>query len=75
VTQQLQQPTFNRKVFKHGHGRSLSVTKLLPTTWEYVKITVVRADQNEVVLKIKKLYGVNNNAQNTTTSARRKQNT
>ena len=40
------------RVWKSKKGRSISVTKLLPPTWSYVIVTVLKRTSNEVVLKL-----------------------
>ena len=40
------------KVWKSKKGRSISVTKLLPPSWKYVVVTVLKKTANEVVLKL-----------------------
>jgi len=40
------------RVWKSKKGRSISVTKLLPPTWSYVIVTILKRTSNEVVLKL-----------------------
>jgi len=40
------------RVWKSKKGRSISVTKLLPPTWSYVIVTILKKTSNEVVLKL-----------------------
>ena len=56
-------PFFDRKVQPHGYTRLLSLGKVIPQDWRYVRIYVVKQTPNEVHLIIRKLLGVEANAQ------------
>lgn len=55
-------PFFDRKVQAYGYTRALSLGKVLPKDWRYVRIYVTKATENEVHLIIRKLLGVEANA-------------
>ena len=40
------------RVWKSKKGRSISVTKLIPASWSYVIVTVLKRTANELVLKL-----------------------
>ena len=45
----------DQKINTSGRGRSLSVGKVLPHTWEWVRVTVTEETKTSVTLHIKKL--------------------
>lgn len=45
----------DQKINTSGRGRSLSVGKVVPKTWSWVRVTVVEESKTEVTIKIKKL--------------------
>jgi len=55
-------PFFDRKVQAHGFTRLLSLGKVIPPDWRYVRIYVLRRTPDSVELLIKKLLGVESNA-------------
>jgi len=48
---------FDRKVRREGHARVLSLSKVIPEDWLYVRITPLNRTDNSVELLIEKLYG------------------
>jgi len=40
------------KVWRSKRFRSISVSKLIPSTWSYVIVTILKKTDNEVVLKL-----------------------
>jgi len=48
---------FDRKVRREGHARVLSLSKVIPEDWLYVRITPLNRTENTVELLIEKLYG------------------
>jgi xanthine dehydrogenase molybdopterin-binding subunit B len=53
---------YDRKVQAHGYTRLLSLGKVIPEDWRYVRIFVVKQTPTEVHIIIKKLLGVETNA-------------
>jgi len=49
------QKSIARKVTQFGYGRYVAITKLIPKSWEYVKLTVEKQTAHSVYLKIEKL--------------------
>jgi len=75
MKKRLYPPFFDRKVQAYGYTRALSLGKVLPKDWRYVRIYVTKATENEVHLVIRKLLGVEANACPPKISARSRQNT
>jgi len=48
---------FDRKVRREGHARVLSLSKVIPEDWLYVRITPLNRTENSIELLIEKLYG------------------
>lgn len=55
---------FDRKVRPQGGGCSISVTKLIPKTWRYVRLRKVRETDTSVTVRIEKLLGEKQHAPN-----------
>lgn len=55
---------FDRKVRQQGGGRSLSMGKVIPPTWKYVRIRKVRESDTSVTVRIEKLFEEKQHAQN-----------
>ena len=45
----------DQKVNTSGRGRSLSVGKVIPKNWVWVRVTVIEESKTEVTVKIRKL--------------------
>jgi hypothetical protein len=50
---------FDRKVRSEGHTRSLSLGKVIPKNWAYVRIKVLRKKSDMVEVRITKMLDVN----------------
>lgn len=66
---------FDRKVNHIGSTRSLSMTKVLPEGWAYVRITLLHRTEQSIEVLIERLLEMNNIAPDTTINMRNKQNT
>lgn len=66
---------YDRKIRRSGFSRILAVTKLIPKSWEFIRIYTGPPVEDSLILYIEKLYGTNNNAQNTRTHKKSEQNT
>ena len=53
---------FDRKVLKYGHSRSLSLGKILPKDWDYVRIRIIEQTDNHLTLSLDLLWRDTNNA-------------
>jgi hypothetical protein len=53
---------FDRKVQPHGYTRLISLGKIIPADWRYVRIYCIKQTDTEVHLIIRKLLGVEANA-------------
>lgn len=65
---------FDRKVQNTGYTRTLSIGKIIPKEWKYVRLTVIEKTNTYVVVKIDKLLGENTYAHITSTGAESKSN-
>jgi len=65
---------YDRKVNRTGSSRMVSLTKLLPETWTYVRITPLHRTEKSVEILIERLLELNNIAPNKTINMRNKQN-
>lgn len=45
----------DQKINTSGRGRSLSVGKVLPHDWSWVRVTVIEESKTEITIKIRKL--------------------
>lgn len=45
----------DQKINTSGRGRSLSVGKVLPHDWSWVRVTVIEETKTEITLTIRKL--------------------
>jgi len=52
---------FDRKVRKEGHTRSLSLSKVIPEDWGYVRIRILKQKDDSVEIRITKMLGVDKN--------------
>jgi len=59
---------FDRKVRIEGYTRSLSLGKVIPKDWQYVRIRVINKTQDFIKLEILKLMGGDNDARKNRTS-------
>jgi hypothetical protein len=55
-------PFYDRKVQAHGYTRLLSLGKVIPQDWRYVRIWIEKSTPTEVHIRIQKLLGVETNA-------------
>jgi len=65
---------FDRKVLTYGYSRTVSMGKIIPKDWTYVRLSVQSSDHNHIVLLISKLMGREPYAQNTQTNKGDRQN-
>ncbi len=54
---------FDRKIRDTGHTISISVGKLIPKDWLYVRLELVDADETSRTIKVTRLLEAENNAQ------------
>jgi len=54
---------FDRKVRHQGYSRSVSLGKVIPKDWQYVRIHIVQISKWAIDLQIQKLLGENKNEQ------------
>lgn len=47
--------TFPRKIAKSGNARYIAVSRVLPMDWQMVKLSVLKLEGNECILKLEKL--------------------
>jgi len=66
---------FDRKVNHTGHTRSLSMTKVIPESWAYVRITPLQRTEKSIEVLIERLLEINNIAPDKTINMRNKQDT
>jgi hypothetical protein len=59
---------FDRRVRVEGFTRSISMGKIIPKGWEYVRLTVKEKSDNKIVVQIEKLLGGENNVRKDITS-------
>lgn len=64
---------YDRKVIYTGSSRLLSLTKLIPKEWIYVRITPVNIEDDYICVVIHKLMDMNDLAQLTDTNQTDKQ--
>lgn len=60
---------FERKLRVEGHGKSLSVGKVIPKNWTYVRMEVIDRNCDTVTIKVTKLLEDKLDAQVTTTDS------
>jgi hypothetical protein len=65
---------FDRKVLTYGSSRTVSLSKVIPKDWTYVRIGIVYKDINAVTITITKLMVSESHAQNTQTNKTNRQN-
>jgi hypothetical protein len=68
-------PYYDRKVQAHGYTRLLSLGKVIPRDWQYVRIWLLKQTPTEVHVVIQRLLGVETDALVAAPSKRSKQNT
>jgi hypothetical protein len=54
---------FDRKVTAVGYTRQISLGKVIPKDWRYVRIELLSRNDTDAVIKIHKLLGADINAQ------------
>ena len=59
---------FDRKVLHYGYSRTLSMGKIIPKGWLYVRLTIIAQDKNTLTVNIEKLMGDSKHALNTKTN-------
>jgi len=63
---------FDRKVQNTGYTRTLSMGKIIPKDWKYVRLTVLDSQPSYVIVRIDKLLGEVNYARVTAADKRSK---
>jgi len=66
---------YDRKVIHTRTSRLLSVSKVIPQYWQYVRITPLQSPDLAIYLKIEKLLEDEHNAQTSANNKRGKQDT
>jgi len=66
---------FDRKVRHEGFSRTLSLGKIIPKNWLYVRIRKISEAHHKITVELTCLLEGIPNTQNTQTNKRRKQNT
>jgi len=54
---------YDRKVRKVGFTLSISLGKVIPKGWTYIRITPIKREGNVITITLEKLVGENNHAQ------------
>jgi len=62
MTKSKRKPFYDRKVQAHGYTRLLSLGKVIPQDWRYVRIWIDQQTPTEVRITVQKLLGVETNA-------------
>lgn len=65
---------FDRKVLHYGQSRAVSLGKVIPKDWEYVRIGVIDKNPATVTIAITRLKVTESHAQNTTANKENRQN-
>jgi hypothetical protein len=65
---------FDRTVRKTGNTKSLSLGKVIPASWSYVRIEIVDRDESSITVKITKLLETTQDAPDSNGNKRGKQN-
>lgn len=47
---------YPRKIAKSGNARYIAVSRILPKDWQMVKLSVVKLERNECILKLERLF-------------------
>ena len=66
---------YDRRVRRTGYSRVISLSKVIPEDWTYVRITPLGVTPDSVQLLIEKLMGADDTAQSKTNNKRGKQDT
>jgi len=66
---------FDRKVQNTGYTRTLSMGKIIPKDWKYVRLTVLESQPSYVIVRIDKLLGDINYARISAANKRSEQHT
>jgi hypothetical protein len=56
---------YDRKVLKYGASRTLALSKVIPESWQYVRIRIVKKEENRILVSFEKLLGAEELAQAT----------
>ena len=56
---------FDRKVLHYGYSRTISMGKIIPKEWRYVRLSIITQDKNTVTVTIEKLMGDKDYARHT----------
>jgi len=65
---------FDRKVLTYGSSRTVSMSKVIPKDWTYVRVGIIDKNPNTVTLTITKLMVSESHAQNPQTNKTNRQN-
>jgi hypothetical protein len=65
---------FDRKVLTYGSSRTVSLSKVIPKDWTYVRIGIVEKNPNQTTITITKLTVSESHAQNPQTNKTNRQN-
>jgi len=65
---------FDRKVIHWGASRTVSLSKVIPKDWEYIRISIVEKTPNQTTLTFTKLLVSESHAQNPQTNKGDRQN-
>ena len=65
---------FDRKVIHYGSSRTISLSKVIPKDWGYVRINIVEKTPNQATITITKLTVSESHAQNPQTNKTNRQN-
>lgn len=66
---------FDRKVITYGYSRSVSMGKVIPADWTYVRVTIIEQDKSHILVAFDKLLGADKLACYPRTCTRTKQDT
>lgn len=55
---------FDRKVRKQGNTTVISLGKIIPKSWKYVRVELIGRKDDIIIVRFKKLYEEKNNAKN-----------
>jgi hypothetical protein len=65
---------FDRKVLTYGSSRTVSMSKVIPKDWTYVRVGIIDKNPNNVTITITKLMVSESHAQNPQTNKTNRQN-
>lgn len=55
---------FDRKVLHYGYSRMVSLGKIIPKDWTYIRVAIEEQDKTKIVISLTKLLGSEPIAQN-----------